>query len=230
VYALACVLFECLTGAPPFHRPSEVAVLNAHLHDAPPGLPSELPSGLEVVIAKALSKSPLDRYESCGELVAAARAAAAERHVHRRRLVLSVALLLLVAAVGAAAALGIRELVTSSSPAPPPPPPTRAATPQLDHLLLRSEDGRTLNDVAYALIGAHAYRRALPFARKAVAVVDPGTVTQGYATYNLGYVLLKLGRCSESLTYLRRALRLEDASQDRYINPRIAEAKRCARG
>jgi len=227
VYALACVLYECLTGTAPFHRPSEVAVLNAHLHDPPPELPSAFPSGLEAVIAKALSKSPLDRHSSCGELVAAARAGAAEPRVHRRRLVLSVALLLLAAAVGAAAALGIRELVTDSPSASSPRQRTR--TP-LDGLLLRSSDGRTLNDVAFALIGAHAYRRALPFARKAVARVDPGTVTEGYATFNLGFVLLELNRCGESLTYLRRALRLEDASQDRYIIPRVEEAKRCGRG
>src|SRR5947209_3888730 len=56
VYALACVLYECLAGAPPFHRDSEVAVLNAHLHAPPPKLE---PAGVGAVVAKALSKSPL---------------------------------------------------------------------------------------------------------------------------------------------------------------------------
>src|SRR5437588_10639719 len=70
VYALACVLYECLAGAPPFHRDSEVAVLNAPLHAPPPKLER---AGLGEVIAKALSKSPLDRYGSCGEFLAAAR-------------------------------------------------------------------------------------------------------------------------------------------------------------
>src|SRR5438477_2446215 len=98
VYALACVLYETLTGTPPFHRPSEVAVLNAHLHAQPPRLTKVapgLPSELEHVISKALSKSPLDRYASAGELMAAARAAAAERRIDPRRLALSLGLLLL---------------------------------------------------------------------------------------------------------------------------------------
>src|SRR5205085_4391133 len=97
-----------LAGRPPFQRDSEVAVLNAHLHAPPPRL--EGPIG--EVIAKGLAKSPLDRYASCGDLVAAARAAAAERHVHGRRLAVSLALLLVAALVGAGAALGIRSLVS----------------------------------------------------------------------------------------------------------------------
>src|SRR5881227_416329 len=89
VYALACVLYECVVGTPPFHRSSDVAVLNAHLHASPPKLSKaapDLPAALEPVLSKALSKSPLDRYPTCGELVAAARAAAADPRIHRRRL------------------------------------------------------------------------------------------------------------------------------------------------
>jgi tRNA A-37 threonylcarbamoyl transferase component Bud32 len=235
VYSLACVLYECLTGTPPFHRASEVAVLNAHLHAPPPRLTKavpELPAALEQVLAKALSKSPLDRYASCGEFLAAARAGASERRVHRRRLALSVGLLGLAALVGAALALGIHSLVAGdgetptaqTSPPATPPAPSKAA---LDQLLLESEDGRTLNDVAYALIGAEEYERALPFARKAVHRAERGTLTRGFANFNLGYALLKLGRCHESLAPLQRALALEPPALHRYIRPRITQARRC---
>src|SRR5881227_2923270 len=98
VYALACVLYECVVGTPPFHRSSEVAILNAHLHASPPKLTRalpEIPVAVESVIAKALSKSPLDRYGSCGEFVAALRTAAADPRVHRLRLALSLTLLVL---------------------------------------------------------------------------------------------------------------------------------------
>ena len=162
VYSLACVLYECLTGEAPFHRDSEVAVLNAHLHSAPPKLSRaapEVPAALDQVLAKALSKSPLDRHATCGELVAAVRAAAAERRVHARRLAVSVALLLAAALVGAAAALGIRAAMTGGSNRPAALP--AHSPPTLDQLLVRSEDGRTLNDAAYALIGAHEYARAV---------------------------------------------------------------------
>src|SRR5712691_7090375 len=134
VYALACVLYESLTGTPPFHRPSEVVVLNAHLHAPPPKLTRaapELPPALEPVIAKALSKSPLDRYGSCGEFVAAARAAVAERRVHGRRLAVSLSLLAVAALLGAAVALVGRSLVTGHhTAAAPPPAKSRASVRQ----------------------------------------------------------------------------------------------------
>jgi YVTN family beta-propeller protein len=79
-YALGCVLFECLTGAVPFRRDSELAVLWAHLHDPPPPVGAhrrDLPAALDDAIGRALAKAPGDRYPSCAALVAAALAALA---------------------------------------------------------------------------------------------------------------------------------------------------------
>ena len=77
VYALGCILYECLTGAAPFRRGSRLAVLAGHLHGEP--VPPRdrrayLPVGFGTVIAKALAKSPEERYSTCGELAAAAQA------------------------------------------------------------------------------------------------------------------------------------------------------------
>ncbi|MFL5919988.1 MAG: protein kinase domain-containing protein [Gaiellaceae bacterium] len=80
-YALACVLFTCLTGSPPFTRESEVAVLWAHMRDDPPSL-SAAGRGLSAadpVLAKALAKEPGERYSSCGELAHELREAFADR-------------------------------------------------------------------------------------------------------------------------------------------------------
>jgi tRNA A-37 threonylcarbamoyl transferase component Bud32 len=73
VYALGCVLYECLTGKPPFADASEVAVIYAHLHDAPPPaseLRPGLPPALDASLARALAKQPEERHRSAGELVA----------------------------------------------------------------------------------------------------------------------------------------------------------------
>ena len=80
VYSLACVVQETLTGAPPFRRDDDMALLWAHQYDPPPPLSEErpgLPPALDAVLAKALAKSPDDRYDSCVRFVAALRAAAA---------------------------------------------------------------------------------------------------------------------------------------------------------
>jgi Tfp pilus assembly protein PilF len=77
------------------------------------------------------------------------------------------------------------------------------------------------------LIGAGEFARAVPFARKAVQETQVGSLTRGYATFNLGYALLKVGRCAASLPYLRKALAIEAPAQAPFIRPRIKQAKRC---
>jgi serine/threonine-protein kinase len=79
VYALGCVLYECLTGSPPFSHGTEHAVLHAHLVDPPPSVSRvrpELPLAFDGVIATAMAKAPEERFASCGELAHAARNAA----------------------------------------------------------------------------------------------------------------------------------------------------------
>ena len=78
VYSLACVLFECLTGEPPFRRDSLMALLWAHVHDPPPAASARnprLPPAVDAVLARGMAKQPRARYATCGHLVAAARMA-----------------------------------------------------------------------------------------------------------------------------------------------------------
>ena len=72
IYALAAVLYECLSGVVPFPKDSEAAVLYAHMSDDPPLVTEarpELPGALDDVIRKAMSKNPEERHGSASELM-----------------------------------------------------------------------------------------------------------------------------------------------------------------
>jgi hypothetical protein len=82
VYALGCVLHECLTGRPPFTADSNQALILAHLQAPPPSMRSarpDLPPAMDAVLARALAKEPARRFRSCGELAAAVRHAIDQR-------------------------------------------------------------------------------------------------------------------------------------------------------
>ncbi|CAL9664005.1 Serine_threonine-protein kinase PknH [Streptomyces sp. enrichment culture] len=87
VYGFACVAYETLAGRPPFLRDDDMALLWAHQHDEPPPLTEsrpDLPSRVDTVFARALAKSPDDRYDSCLSFVAALRGALSGRPEARR--------------------------------------------------------------------------------------------------------------------------------------------------
>ena len=82
IYALGCVLYECLAGRPPFDREAEVAVMHAHLATPPPKLTDvrpDLPKDLDRVIARAMAKSRDDRFDSASEMLNAAHASVLRR-------------------------------------------------------------------------------------------------------------------------------------------------------
>ncbi|MFL5797851.1 MAG: protein kinase domain-containing protein [Actinomycetota bacterium] len=122
VYSLGGMLFECLTGEPPYVRETEVAVMFAHLNDPPPSAAAirpELPAAVDEVIARAMAKDPAERYPSAGAVASAARAglgtgtaeretppggqpeagATAERRRHRRGLVAAGAIVAVAVAI-----------------------------------------------------------------------------------------------------------------------------------
>jgi serine/threonine protein kinase len=75
IYSLACVLYECLTGQPPFEG-AEQEVRDAHLFSPPPRpsiMRRGIGRGLDDVIAGAMAKQPGARYASAGQFARAAR-------------------------------------------------------------------------------------------------------------------------------------------------------------
>ncbi|MDT5347462.1 MAG: hypothetical protein QOH91_749, partial [Mycobacterium sp.] len=76
LYSLTCVLYECLTGTPPFGQATMAELVVAHL-GTPPPRPSttqpDLPAQIDQVIATGMAKDPYHRYATTIELAGAAR-------------------------------------------------------------------------------------------------------------------------------------------------------------
>ncbi len=76
IYALACVLGECLTGAPPYRADTVERLVTAHLMEPAPRpsmlRPGRIPAALDEVIAKGMAKNPEERYMTAGDMAIAA--------------------------------------------------------------------------------------------------------------------------------------------------------------
>src|SRR5579884_394249 len=152
VYSLGCVLYECLGGAGPFDRESELSVLFAHLNDPAPRvteLRPELPVAFDTVFATALAKLPDDRYSTCGELARAARAALAGKTFVRRTVVRRRVLALAAGLVLASAA--VAGVLVARSPEHASALPELGLTPNALNLV----DAQTHRVVDHVAVGTH---------------------------------------------------------------------------
>jgi serine/threonine-protein kinase len=81
VYSLTCLLYECLTGRPPFEGADLNQLMFAHVFSPPPR-PSIMRRGIsrafDDVISRGMAKQPADRFASAGEMARAATAAVSE--------------------------------------------------------------------------------------------------------------------------------------------------------
>ncbi len=75
IYSTGCLLYELVTGAPPFTGESPVAVAYQHVREDPvppsefdPSLPAAVAADLDAVILKAMAKNPANRYQSADEM------------------------------------------------------------------------------------------------------------------------------------------------------------------
>ena len=120
LYSLACVLFEMIAGTPPFKGASGAALLAQHLTAKPPSICAQrphCPASVDSAVARALEKTPADRFRTAREFYAALTAAqpmvspaqytpAAVPEARRRhRLVVAGSYLVLAVAIGAAVAV-----------------------------------------------------------------------------------------------------------------------------
>ena len=71
VYSTGCVLYEMLTGAPPFTGGPGVKVADRHVREAPQAPGSRVPQvapELDAIVLKALNKNPLNRYQTAADM------------------------------------------------------------------------------------------------------------------------------------------------------------------
>jgi serine/threonine-protein kinase len=78
VYSLACLLYECLTGSPPFPTGELSQLMGSHIMSPPPRPSATRPgvgTAFDAVIARGMAKHPQERFSSAGDLARAANAA-----------------------------------------------------------------------------------------------------------------------------------------------------------
>ncbi|HEY0735147.1 MAG TPA: serine/threonine-protein kinase [Herpetosiphonaceae bacterium] len=114
LYSVGVVLYELLTGRAPFEAITPAAVLNLHIHAAPPSprsLNQDLSAEVETLLLRALAKDPAARYQSADEMAQDLERVAAQ--LERQRTLVA----LLDVPAPAAVAHTTRKLAPGASPA-----------------------------------------------------------------------------------------------------------------
>ena len=122
------MLFECLTGAPPFRKDTEVATIYAHLEEDAPKVSSKRPGIsplLSSAVTKAMAKRPEDRFATASDMAEALRGRALKPGRPGRRWIAAAAAAVVLAAGAIAAVMTTGDGEPSASSTGP----SRAAGP-----------------------------------------------------------------------------------------------------
>jgi serine/threonine-protein kinase len=123
LFALGCILFECVTGAPPFAAKSPVETISAVLRDDLPEMTASgrgVPFDLERIIRRCVEKHPHARFQSAGDLAFALRALSsgpaprASHHVSFPKPLAWLALAVIAIAIGVV--IAVRHLPVDDQP------------------------------------------------------------------------------------------------------------------
>jgi serine/threonine protein kinase len=139
LYAAGLILYEMLSGHPPFTSDDAAALLRMHILAPPPELPPSVPKPLAAVVSKLLEKSRNDRYASAREVIdvleqlrpslAAAPAAVVVSSAAPTGLAATPSMATAFESPGPAGAPAAAGGSSWFAPAPPPPPPPAPAYP-----------------------------------------------------------------------------------------------------
>jgi eukaryotic-like serine/threonine-protein kinase len=112
MYSLACVLYEMLTGEPPFSGPNAQAIMARHSMSEVPSMQivrNTIPDEVEDVVMKALAKSAADRFPTIDEFAQELQECVIDYHTTTRRTM--------------STTRAMRGTTTRRTPALPPPTP-----------------------------------------------------------------------------------------------------------
>ncbi len=144
IYSLGTVLYEALTGAPPFTGKSAMEVILKHVHQPVPPMRvtgEPVPAEMEAFVARCLAKSPMDRFQSMDEVLQALQElstpqqfatptggipvqhAPAKTGLRLMPILLFVIAVMLGAGVATTVIRSLRPAETTTPPAPPPAVP-----------------------------------------------------------------------------------------------------------
>jgi serine/threonine-protein kinase len=129
IYALACVLHECLTGAQPYAGDSVSVVITAHLMQPIPRPSVErpgIPAAFDNVIARGMAKKPEERYASAVDMAMAATQALTEVDKGQAETIVQRS-----EATPPTAHVGQGATLAAPIPPPPPAPPSYPPPPPL---------------------------------------------------------------------------------------------------
>ncbi|HLI05444.1 MAG TPA: serine/threonine-protein kinase [Ktedonobacteraceae bacterium] len=83
IYALGIMLYELLTGAPPFRGNDWGSIMHQHLQNSPPSIRAhypDVPQALEQVVFRAIAREPAQRFQTATEFALAAQQALEEKN------------------------------------------------------------------------------------------------------------------------------------------------------